>query len=303
MLRRLYGRPWLLLSLCALFWAGNAVAGKLAIGHISPMMLTALRWIGACAVLMLIGGRPILADIKAHRRHLPFLFLLGGIGLTGFNAFLYLAALTTDGMNLMIIQGAIPIMILVGAALFLRQPFGPVQMIGVVLTMAGVVLTATRGEPQKLLALAFNHGDLLMLLASLCYAAYALLLKRRPAMPAAAFFLAVCMGAALSAVAALAVEIGAGLTFMPTARGWAILAYCIAFPSLLSQLFFIRGVELIGAARAGLCVNLIPVFGAVLMVAAGEPFVWSHALALVLVLAGVMIAERFRKTEATKPAA
>ncbi len=132
--------------------------------------------------------------------------------------------------------------------------------------------------------LAFNHGDLLMLCASLCYAVYALLLKKKPNMPALSLFFALCLGAALAALFGLAVETWHGRSFVPTPFGWLVVAYCVLFPSLLSQIFFIRGVELIGAARAGLCVNLIPVFGAFLMIAVGQPFLWSHGLALILVL-------------------
>jgi drug/metabolite transporter (DMT)-like permease len=292
--RRLYDRPWLLLSLCALFWAGNAVAGKFAVGEISPMTLTVLRWSGASLALGVIGGRTLLHDLSAAKAHLPFLLILGGLGFTGFNAFLYLAAESTNGLNLLIIQGAIPVMILLAAAMFSGQRFGTVQLLGVVLTVIGVVVTATHGSFDRLLGLVFNHGDLLMLAASLCYALYALLLKRKPVMPALSLFFALCLGAALVALLGLGAEAWHGKSYLPSATGWLITAYCILFPSLLSQLFFIRGVELIGAARASLCVNLVPVFGAFLMIAAGEAFLWSHAFALLLVLTGVLIAERYR---------
>jgi drug/metabolite transporter (DMT)-like permease len=292
--RRLYDRPWLLLSLCALFWAGNAVAGKLAVGEISPMTLTALRWIGACLVLGAIGARRLKGDLAAAKGALPFLLTLGGLGFTGFNAFLYLAAEATDGVNLLIIQGAIPVMILVAAAVFSGQRFRALQLVGVTMTLLGVIVTATDGEPRRLIELAFNHGDVLMLAASFCYALYALLLKRKPVMPALSLFFVLCLGASIAALIGLGVEMWRGKTYAPGPAGWLILAYCILFPSLLSQIFFIRGVELIGAARAALCVNLVPVFGAVLMVAFGEPFLWSHAFALLLVLGGVLLAERYR---------
>jgi drug/metabolite transporter (DMT)-like permease len=296
-IRRCYGRPWLLLSLCALFWAGNAVAGKLAVGEVSPMVLTMLRWAGACCVLGAIGPAQIVRDLKAVAGKLPFLLGLGAVGFTGFNAFLYLAAEATNGVNLLILQGATPILILLGAALFYHQRIGVVQALGVLLTLAGVVMTATAGEPMKLLGLSFNHGDGLMLLAGLCYAAYALWLKNKPVMPALSFFFALCLGAAFAAAFGVLVEWQADRLIMPSTKGWLIVLYCLIFPSLLAQIFFIRGVELIGAGRAGLCVNLIPVFGAFLMIGIGEPFIWSHAAAFVLVLAGVLLAESFRPPE------
>jgi drug/metabolite transporter (DMT)-like permease len=299
-LRRFYDRPWLLLSLCALFWAGNAVAGKLAVGEISPMTLTVLRWTGACCVLWVIGRHSLIRDLAVARKGLPFLFFLGGLGFTGFNGFLYLAAETTNGINLLIIQGAIPVMILVCSAVFQKQRVAVLQVLGIALTLLGVIVTATEGHPDRLMMLAFNQGDVLMLLAAACYAAYAMLLKRKPVMPALALLFALCVGAAGFAMLGLAVEILRGRAYLPGPVGWLIVVYCIAFPSLLSQLFFIRGVELIGPLRAGLSVNLIPVFGAVLMVFAGQPFLWSHAAAMALVLSGVMMAERFRPLAASR---
>jgi drug/metabolite transporter (DMT)-like permease len=300
LIRHYYDKPWLLLSLCALFWAGNAVAGKLAVGEVSPMALTTLRWFGACCVLGFIGRAQIADDMKAVSGKLSFLFGLGAIGFTGFNAFLYLAAEATNGVNLLILQGAIPILILLGAAFFHHQRIGLVQSTGVLLTLAGVIVTATSGEPHKLLTMSFNQGDLLMLLACLCYAAYAILLKRKPVMPALSLFFALCAGAAAAALLGLFLEWQMGRLIWPSLTGWLIVLYCVIFPSLLSQIFFIRGVELIGAGRAGLCVNLIPVFGAFLMIGIGEPFIWSHFAAFALVLAGVFLAEKFRPPAASQ---
>ena len=292
---KLYDRPWLLLALCALFWAGNAVAGKLAIGQISPMTLTCARWTCACLLLAMIMPRRLAADFIIIRPRLPFVLAMGMLGFTGFNAFLYLAALHTNGVNLLIIQGAIPVLILVAAGLLRHERVGHLQIMGVGLTMVGVAVTATQGHLERLLDLKLNIGDLMMLGASLCYALYALLLRRRPPVSGLSLLFYLSIGGALSAGLALLVEINQGASFFPTPKGLAILAYCILFPSILSQVFFLRGVELIGAARAGLCVNLIPVFGALLMVLAGEPFLWSHAVALILVLSGVAVAEQAKQ--------
>ncbi len=146
------------------------------------MVLTVLRWLGSIAVLSMIGGRSMLAEIMTVRAYWPYLLFMGLLGFTSFNALLYIAAGATSGLNLLIIQGAIPILIMLGAALFGQARIGGFQILGVVLTIIGVIITATGGRPEMLLGLKVNLGDWLMLAASLCYAAYALLLKRKPAM-------------------------------------------------------------------------------------------------------------------------
>jgi drug/metabolite transporter (DMT)-like permease len=291
---RFYNFPWLLLSLTALFWAGNAVAGRLALGDISPMQLSFLRWSLAALIMFVVRREGVMTAWPLVRPKLGFVLFLGALGFMGFNAFLYLAAHRTEGVNLLILQGAIPILILLGATLLFGERIGPIQIIGTLITVIGVMVTATNGSLARLMSLTFNSGDLLMFCSTLCYAGYALLLRKRPAVPALDLFFYLALGATLASLAALALETAWQGWVWPSALGWLLVAYCTLLPSICSQIFFLRGVELIGAARAGLCVNLIPVFGAVLMVAIGEPFTLSDGVALILVLGGVALAEHYR---------
>jgi drug/metabolite transporter (DMT)-like permease len=291
---RFYNWPWLLLSLTALFWAGNAVAGRLAQGQISPMQLSFLRWTLAALIIFVARREAIKASWPLVKPKLGFVLFLGALGLMGFNAFLYLAAHRTEGVNLLILQGAIPILIILGATLWFGERIGLVQIFGTLITMIGVMVTATDGSWERLKSLTFNSGDILMFCSTLCYAGYALLLRKRPALPALDLFFYLAAGASLASLVALAIETAMTGWVSPTRFGWLLVAYCTLLPSICSQIFFIRGVELIGAARAGLCVNLIPVFGAALMVAIDEEFTAGDAIALLLVLGGVALAERYR---------
>jgi drug/metabolite transporter (DMT)-like permease len=134
-----------------------------------------------------------------------------------------------------------------------------------------------------------------MLIACLFYAGYTLGLRHRPAVPGLVFFAAMAVVAFVSSLPLIGLEMAQGAAQFPTPKGWLILLYVAMMPSLLSQIFYIRGVELIGPARAGLFVNLVPVFGALLaVVLLGEPFALYHALGLVLVLGGIWLAERRR---------
>jgi drug/metabolite transporter (DMT)-like permease len=170
-----------------------------------------------------------------------------------------------------------------------------VQVIGMAVTLVGVAIVAARGEFETLAALSFNIGDVWMIIACGAYATYTLLLRKRPDVSAFVFIAALSAMAFVLTIPLLVWEMATGAILWPDGRGLAIVLYVALFPTLVSQLLFMRGVELIGASRAGLFVNLVPVFGAILAVAIlGEPFHLYHALALALVLGGIWLAEQNR---------
>lgn len=286
-------QPYLLLVLTALLWGGNAIAGRLAVGEISPMALTCLRWVIVVAILLPCMGNQLRLHWPTLAPRSPRILLMGALGFTGFNALFYAAAYHTTAVNLTIFQGAIPVLVLLGTMLFFGARIRLLQVLGMAVTVVGVVVVAAKGDWEVLRRLALNVGDMWMLIACLFYAGYTLGLRSRPAVPGFVFFTAMAIVAFLTSLPPLAYEIVTDTIQWPTGRGWLVLLYVGLMPSLLSQIFFMRGVELIGPARAGLFVNLVPVFGALLAVLLlGEPFAWYHAAGLILVLGGIALAER-----------
>ncbi|MBS0303677.1 MAG: DMT family transporter, partial [Proteobacteria bacterium] len=286
-------QPALLLIFTTLVWGSNVVAARLAVGHVSPMMLTTARWSVACIALWLVARRPVAAAWPQLRPRWRYLTAMGVAGFTGFNALYYTAAHHTSAVNLAIIQGVVPVLVLLGAALALRLRVGALQALGVLLTLAGVVVVASRGQWSVLRALDLNVGDLGVLLACVLYAGYTLGLRAKPAVSPLAFFAVVAAVAALASLPLLAWEVAAGDFFWPTPRGWWIILYVGLLPSFVSQITYIRAVELIGPARAGVFYNLTPVFGPALAVLLlGEPLRPYHVLALAMVLGGIAVAER-----------
>ena len=291
----LWGQAYVLLSLTALMWGGNAIAGRLAVGEISPMVLTCLRWVFVVAVMIPLVGRQVVAEWAKIRARWIFTILMGVFGFTAFNGLFYAAAHHTTAVNLTIFQGAIPVLVLLGTVLFFRARVILLQVLGMIVTILGVVLVSVKADIEILRTLSLNIGDVWMLIACLFYAGYTLGLRHRPAMPGLVFFAAMAGVAFISSLPLIGLEIARGTAQFPTPKGWLILLYVAVMPSLLSQLFYMRGVELIGPARAGLFVNLVPVFGALLAVLLlGEPFATYHALGLVLVLGGIWLAEQRR---------
>ncbi|GHB19984.1 membrane protein [Pseudovibrio japonicus] len=284
----------LLLVLTTLMWSGNAVASKLAVGHVSPMVIVFLRWMIVAGLMSLIAWRELVASWDAIRPHLVSIALMAAFGFSGFNGLFYLAAHNTTAVNIGILQGSIPMIVVVGAYFLFGVRVTLVQFLGILLTLLGVFLVASQGSWQVLLNLQINPGDALMLVAALFYAGYTLALRNRPKVPALAFFAVMAFVAALVSLPMLAVEYSQETLVWPTVQGWLVIFYIALCPSFLAQIFFMRGVEMIGPNRAGVFVNLVPVFSAAMaIILLGEEFALYHGAALALVLGGIWIAEKF----------
>jgi drug/metabolite transporter (DMT)-like permease len=273
-------------------WGGNAVAGRIAVGEVSPMVITCLRW--AIVSILLIGIKPhrLVQAWPELRRNGRKIAVMAVCGFTSFNALFYVAAHHTTAVNIAILQGAIPVFVVLGTVILYGARIGAVQALGIAATIIGVAVVTTEGRPGALALLQFNFGDALMLLACFLYSGYTLALRDRPNVPNLVFFTALAFIAFLTSLPLLAYEVTIGAALWPTPAGWALLFFIALFPSFLAQLAFMRGVQLIGPGRAGLFANLAPVFGALLAVLIlSEPFGLFHLVALVLVVGGILLAE------------
>ncbi|POF34850.1 drug/metabolite transporter (DMT)-like permease [Roseibium marinum] len=299
-----YGNAILMLALTALFFGGNTVAGRLAVGEVSPMVVVFLRWVIVAGILMPSLWIRIRAEWPVMRPYFPRMILMAVFGYVGFNTLFYIAATRTTAVNLGIIQGSIPIFVLIGSVIAFSTGVRVLQILGILLTLAGVTLVASQGNLDTLLALAVNPGDGVMLIACVLYSGYTLALRNRPQVSGLAFFAVLSAISAVTSVPGLVFELASGTAQWPTVKGWMVVLYISLFPSCLAQIFFMRGVELIGPARAGVFINLVPIFAAILAVSIlGEPFKWHHGLALTLVLGGIWLSERKASSLQDRPAA
>jgi drug/metabolite transporter (DMT)-like permease len=221
----------------------------------------------------------------------------GAVGFATFNVLVYVAAYFTSGINNSLDQVAINIFVMFANFVLFRTRVKALQLVGVLLTIAGVAVTATHGDLTRLLSLDINFGDLLVIIACVAYAAYSIGLRWRPATHWLSFLVAT-FAAALVASIVFQIALGGGLghfiSTLPeiTPLGWLIVLYTVLFPSLVSQMFYVRGVEAIGANRASLFINLIPLFGSVgSVLILGERFETFHMIAASLIVAGIVLAE------------
>lgn len=282
-----------LLMFTALFWGGNAVAGKLAVGHIPPMTLTAARCTLSFLIVLGVGWPNLRRQWPELKSGMKMLFPLGATGFALFNITLYSALQYTTAINVAIEQAAMPLVIFVANFLLFGMRAGPIRILGFLLSVAGVAITASAGDLSRLAGLQINRGDAIMLVAIMAYGGYTVALRYKPALDWQTVMIGMVFAGMVTSWPFAVWEYLSGAAYWPDLTGLGVVAYTAFIPSLVAQVFYIRGVELIGSNRAGLFINLVPVFATVLaIVILGERFHAYHALAMILVIGGIALSER-----------
>jgi drug/metabolite transporter (DMT)-like permease len=298
---RVAARPiWLLAALPPLFWAGNFVFARALHTDIPPIALSFWRWATALLILLPFALPGLRAQWPALQRHWPLLTLLAVLGITNYNTFAYLGLQSTTATNGVLLSSATPVVIVALSFLLLKQPVRLPQLLGILLSLAGVVVIATEGRPQLLAGMRLNQGDLWILAAGLDWALYSVCLRWRPSGLAPLTFLAAIIGIGLIPLAGLyAWELAQGHRFAinPTTLG--AIGYVGLFPSVLAYIFWNRAVHEMGANRTGQYIHLMPAFGALLaMLVLGERLQWFHAAGVGLIAGGIVLATLGRSREA-----
>lgn len=289
---RIWGNAWVVLLYTATIWGCNAVAARMAAGQISPMCLVFLRWLIVCSILGYFIRKQVANNAHILLGSWKKLLWMGFAGFTGFSSLFYLAAYKTTAVNITLLQTSMPPLVTIGALLFFKDKITGIRLLGMTLALSGMVVIATRGELETLRNMSFNVGDIAIVLACILYAAYTLSLRNRPAVPSIVFFFGMSISALVSSLPLAVAEIASGHAYWPSPTGLAILIFVTFGPSLTAQLAYMRGVELIGPARASLFPSLVPAFGSLFAVLIlGEHFAQYHATALLLGLGGVYLAE------------
>jgi drug/metabolite transporter (DMT)-like permease len=291
-LRFLSNQPYLLVFLATLFWAGNAIAGKIAVGHISPFVLTSLRWLVALMLVTPFAVRYIKDDWKVIRGKLIFLFALGAVGFTVFNNMMYLALTTTTAINVAIIQSALPLFIFILNLAFFQISVSKFQAIGFPISLIGVATITFQGSFSLLVELQLNVGDVLMIGAVCAYGIYSVFLKNKPNIHWLSTLTVLSCAALIASIPFSVYEIVTGLAKVPDLIGFSVVLYTAVFASLLAQAFWIRSVEIIGSNSTSLFINVVPVFGVLFAVVfLREELQVFHAIGISLIIGGVYIGQ------------
>jgi drug/metabolite transporter (DMT)-like permease len=293
----LANQPYLLLSITALCWAGNAIVGRLAAGHIPPVTLSFLRWSLAFLIILPFAWKHLVRDWPAIRGRLGIMIVLSITGIGAFNTLQYWALEHTQALNTLLLQSAGPLVVAVWSLALLGIRLTLAQAAGVMLSMAGVLIILMHGDLTKLSNIEFNHGDLIFLIALAIFGFYSVLSLKRPNIHALSF-VAFTFGAGAACLIPLFIwELFARPLMRIDAANLLSLFYVALFPSTIAYLCFNRGVQLIGANRAAPFFHVVPVFGTVMsIIFLGEHPQAFHFIGFALVLTGVFVASRKPKT-------
>jgi drug/metabolite transporter (DMT)-like permease len=287
----LYHFPYLLLTLAVLFWSGNFIVGRAVRADIPPVALAFWRWTGASLLVFFLAWPHLKADWEIIKRHWPILILLSIIGVASFNTLVYTGLQWTLALNAFLMQAMMPVLIVVMSFLFFWEKISLRQTFGVVLALVGAVIIIVQGNIQALFSLSLNQGDLLIFMAVGSYAGYSVLLRKRPSIHPLSFLGVTFI---IGALILLPFYVWETFTRRPIHFDRSTLlavCYVAVFPSIVSYFCFNRGVELIGANRAGLFMYFMPLFGSLMaIVFLGESFHWFHVAGLLLIVPGILLA-------------
>ena len=288
--------PHFLLTLTSIFWAFNTVAGRAAVGEVSPLLIVSLRWLFVSIILSFLCRNQLKEIWTILSQRIKWLIIMGLFGFTGFNSAYYIAAHDTIAINLGLVQGTMPAFIIIIAWVWLKDKINLTQFLGVLITFIAVLIVVSAGNLTILLNLELKKGDIVMIFACTLYAVYAVGLRKKPqigALPLLTFFAYVAF---VGSLPGLIYETFSNQLILPGLKGCIILGVIIIFPSFLAQIFFMKGVEKIGPARSGLYTNLVPVFSSILAVfLLGESFQFYHFLSLSMIFAGIYLFENKNK--------
>ncbi len=276
-----------------LIWSGNMTINQLTVGTIAPSSIAFLRWVLAVAVLTPFVWRQSWRERHAIAAHWPKLALLGLLGMALWQGLAYVAAASTSATNMGILAAMVPLLTILLSALVLREAPSWGGCLGGVMALAGVLWLLGRGDIAVLANLEVAPGDALMVVAATCYALYGVMLKRWPL--AISPWVMLYVQAVFAVLLLLPAYLLGPMTPIDTSNAGLIL-YAGIPASIITTYLWMFAIRHIGASRASIFINLMPLFSALIaMLWLGERLGWYHLSGGALVLAGVLTAQTFRQ--------
>ncbi len=292
-------KKYIFLMLAVLFWSGNFVFGRFVSSSIDATELSFFRW---ALVLVLLSPYILLRYkkiFKVFKTKYLILVLLGALGISGFNTFLYYGLKTTTATNALLINSSTPIFIIILSSIIFKTAISKIQFLGILLSTCGVIYLVLKGNVFFLSNLKFTSGDLWIILASSTWALYCVLLKYKPKElnPLEFFSLTTIIGVLF-------------LTILYIYQGYSIwnieflndtdvlysLMYMVIFPSILSFYFWNISTIEIGANKAGQFTHLMPIFGSIIAyIFIGEKLEFYHFIGILLIFIGIYLSLFFNK--------
>jgi len=282
---------YLLLVLSVLFWSGNFVVARGIHEVMPPVTLAFFRWALALVIFLPFTFRKLVQNRNLIIKNWGWIALLGLLSVTGFSLFIYMALNETSVVNTALVNSFYPVLIVVGSWIVFNDRITLRQGIGVFASLSGLMWILSKGQPAVLMELRFAEGDLWTLAAGASWALYSVFLRKKPPeLDHFTFLAAMMVVGTLCLFPIFLWEINnTGLPrYLPHAFGGVL--YVAVFPSILSFLCWNRGVERVGANRAGIFVHLIPVFSILMaVILLGERLSLFHIPGMALIFSGIFL--------------
>ncbi len=279
-----------LLGLVMVFWAGNSIVARAVRFDVPPFTLAFLRWTGASLAVAPFAIAPLRRDWPVIVRHWKPILVLGLLGIGAFNALLYSGLQYTTASNALLLQAATPaVMVVLDRMLFgVRSPLW--QSVGVAASILGVLVIVFEGDAAAALDLRFGFGDSLILISVVVWSLYTVFLRLRPDISPVTFIAATFLIGVVVMAPLAAWEWHAGKTIAWSPEATAAVFYVALLPSLLSYFIYNHAAGVVGPARAGQAITLMPLFGAFLSAALlGERLHPYHFAGMAFILAGIVL--------------
>ena len=286
---------YLILILTTIFWSGNFIVGKAASTYeIPPFSLNFYRWFFAGLILLPFTFKELIEKKNYIFDNIVFFTILGVTSITIFNSIVYYSLYYTQVISGILMISTIPVWIIFISSILNIEKTNIFQIIGVVFSLTGVIFIITKADLEIIKNLDFNKGDLSMVVAMFSWAVYSALLKSKKyeISQFALLEVVIIMGLIfLTPIYFIEMYLGnvivLGIPFVLT------LTYVVFFPGLASFIFWIKGISIIGANRAGVFLHLMPIFGAIMaMIIFNEKFMYYHILGAIFIVAGITLSNK-----------
>ena len=285
----------MMLILATLFWAGNFIVGKAAfVENIPPMSLVFFRWSLVWLILLPFTYKDILQYKEIILKNLPLLFFLALTSVGLFNSFTYLALIYTQVINASLFNTAIPAMIILLCFIFKIEETNRFQIIGLIISVLGILSIITKLDLNILLSLNFNKGDIIMIGGVITWGLYSSFLKKKNfTLPLLTLVHILCTIGLLFILPQFLFELSKGQVIKFDINLGYILVYLALFPSIGSYYCWAGAVSIVGANRAGIFLSLIPLFSTIFaIIFFDEKFYFFHFIGSILIVLGLLLSNK-----------
>ena len=286
---------YLLLILTTIFWSGNFIVGKAAsLYQIPPFSLNFYRWFFAGLILFPFTFKELINNKNYIFKNIGFFIILGISSITIFNSIVYYSLYYTQVISGVLMISTIPVWIIFIASILNIEKTNAFQIIGVGLSLIGVIFIITKADLNLIKNLDFNKGDLSMIVAMFAWAVYSALLKKKKyEISQLALLQVVIILGLIFLIPIYFIEMNLGHMIVLGLPFYLTLSYVVIFPGLLAFFFWIKGISIIGANRAGVFLHLMPIFGAIMaMIIFDEKFMYYHLFGAIFILAGITLSNK-----------